>query len=189
MSYLPNDLSSDVLVSLTRVQQNDAALDTAISGNLTQANLSAATQIPNSMLATSNVEDIITFEYGQVAAGAIIPAASATIPIAIIRIPGSGSYTIQGASYAFVAPTGAGTTGSVSINAGSIVASVFSSASTLVSSTLLPVVAANQSAAADFTINTATFSGPTVLALLSTVAGVTASIRLKITLRITRALQ
>lgn len=62
MSYLPNDLTALTTVSNTSIQQNDAALDNAISGNLTQANLSAATQIPNSMLASPNVEEILTFQ-------------------------------------------------------------------------------------------------------------------------------
>jgi hypothetical protein len=188
MSYLPNDLSLDTTLDNVRIQQNDAALDNAISGNLTQANLSSATQIPNSMLASPNVEEFITFSFGG-GTGSTIPTASTSIPIAIIRIPGNATYTVLGATYAFVAPTGGGTTGSVSISAGTITGSVFAPVSTIGVSTLLPVVSSNQSAAADITLSTTSFTAPNVLALLSTVAGVTAAIRLTVTLRVTRSLQ
>lgn len=185
MAYLPNDLTALTTVSNTAIQQNDAALDNAISGNLTEANFSSATRIPNSILASPNVEEIVTFEYGPVSAGAIMPLGT----LEILRIPGTATYTVAGASYAFLAITGGGTTGSVSIQAGSITGSVFVASSTLVNAVALPNIASAQAAAGDFTIATTTFASPTVLALNVTSAGVTNSIRLKVTLRLTRSLQ
>ncbi len=189
MSYLPNDINDDVTVDPAHIQANDAALDNAISGNLTELNFSSATRVPNSMLASPNVEEIIELHWGQVAAGSIWPANSTTIPATMIRIPGSATYTILGASYAYTSVTGGGTTGSVSINAGSIAANVYSSATTLVAGVALPVLTSGQSASADFTLAATSFTAPTTLALLSTVSGATTLLRLTVTLRVTRSLQ
>ena len=194
MSYLPNDLSDDTVVSLTAVQQNDAALDTAISGNLTQANMSAATQFPNSMLATSNVEEIITLEWNTgVAVGAaapLLPAASTTVPLMFKRIGGSGSYTVQSASYSYTVLTSGTVNGSISVRYGTVSANVWATSATMVASTTMNgTVTAGQSAVGDLSLTTSTFSGPLSIALMPEGAGTTSVIRLSITIRLTRALQ
>jgi len=72
------------------VQQNDAALDTAISGNLTQANMSASTQFPNSMLASPNVEFVVTLKYDFLVA--------ATTGLKdLIPLPGTGAVAAEAA--------------------------------------------------------------------------------------------
>lgn len=115
MSYLPNNLASDVVVSLTRVQQNDAALDTAISGNLTQANFSAATQIPNSMLASPNCEGQITLRYD-------FGAAATTGLKDLIFLGGNATYTLQSISYTIFNPAAATPTTSLALTGGTPVA-------------------------------------------------------------------
>lgn len=198
MSYLPNDLSLDTTVQLSRVQQNDAALDTAISGNLTEANMNSATRFPSgsaggpTMLANDDVEDIITLSWEGPGNAAVWPAASASVPADIIRIQGTGTYTVLGASYTAVVPTGGtagGTTGSLSINAGTLSGTNFASSSTIVSSVAMTNIAgAGQTVGGDLTINTASFTAPIYIAALSTLIGTTCLPRVRITLRMTRSL-
>lgn len=91
MAYLPNDLTLATTLDNSQVQANFDALDTAISGNLTELNLSSATRIPNSMLASPNVEQILALS---------APAASfgtSTGNKALLYLGGTGVYTILGA--------------------------------------------------------------------------------------------
>jgi hypothetical protein len=194
VSYLPNNLAADTVVSLTRVQQNDAALDTAISGNLTQANLSSATQIPNSMLANSTVEEIITLEWNNgVAVGAaapILPAASTTVPLQFKRVGGSGTYTVQSASYSYTVLTTGTVNGSISVRLGTVAANVWATSATMVSTTTMNgTVTAGQSAVGDLSLSTSSFTAPLSIALMPEGVGTTSVIRMSITIRLTRALQ
>jgi hypothetical protein len=149
--------------------------------------------LPVAQLTASNVEELVVFEWEGPGNAAVWPAASATVPVDIIRIPGAGSYTVVGASYTAVVPTGGtggGTTGSLSINAGTLSGTNFASSSTIVSSVAMAnIAAAGQTVGGDLTVNTAAFSGPIYLAVLSTVIGTTCLPRVRITLRITRGLQ
>jgi hypothetical protein len=191
MTYLPNNLAGDTVVSLTRVQQNDAALDTAISGNLTEANLSSATQIPSSMLASSDVEEIIVFTVNpRLAAGAVLGAASTTVPYQFVKIGGTGSYTVTSATYAYTVTTGGTTNGSISVRAGTITAGLWVTSSTVVGPTAInDTVTGGQSASGNLSLTTASFSAPTHIALMPEGAGNTAVIALTVTLKIIRALQ
>jgi hypothetical protein len=194
VSYLPNNLAADTVVSLTRVQQNDAALDTAISGNLTQANLSSATSIPNSMLANSTVEEIITLEWNNgVAVGAaapILPAASTTVPLQFKRVGGSGTYTVQSASYSYTVLTTGTVNGSISVRLGTVAANVWATSATMVSTTTMNgTVTAGQSAVGDLSLSTSSFTAPLSIALMPEGVGTTSVIRMSITIRLTRALQ
>ena len=54
MALLPNDLTDDTIVDPAKIMQNDEALETAIEGNLTEANFSSATRVPNSYLANDD---------------------------------------------------------------------------------------------------------------------------------------
>jgi hypothetical protein len=194
VSYLPNQLQNDTVVSLTRVQQNDAALDTAISGNLTQANLSSATSIPNSMLANSTVEEIITLEWNNgVAVGAaapILPAASTTVPLQFKRVGGSGTYTVQSASYSYTVLTTGTVNGSISVRLGTVAANVWATSATMVSTTTMNgTVTAGQSAVGDLSLSTSSFTAPLSIALMPEGVGTTSVIRMSITIRLTRALQ
>lgn len=191
MSYLPNDLSLDTTVSLERVQQNDEALDTAISGNLTQANFSAATQIPNSMLASPSVEEIITLRWGGTTGTILV--ASATQPIDCIPLYGSTTYTVLSASYTYYSAAANNVAGSISVNVGTIVSNAWSNTTTLVSSTALAnATGATQTVTGNLTLNASTFTTtntPTQLALICTGSGTTATPRLVVTLIVKRALQ
>jgi len=190
MTYLVNQLQNDTVVSLTRVQQNDAALDTAISGNLTQANLSSATQIPNSMLANPNVEEVITLRWGGTG-GTVLPSSSTTVPLDCVPIYGSATYTILNATYTYTSAAGAGTAGSIRIDAGTInVSNVFASSTNLVASTALAeVTGTNQTKTAALTLANSTFTAPIQIALLPTNASATTTPRLVVTLIVKRALQ
>lgn len=172
--------------------QDFTALDNLVSGNLTQANFSNATAIPNSLLATSNVEEIITLRYGGIN-GTYTMASSATEPIDCIPLPGSSTYTIQRASYTYFSLAGAGTAGSISVNLGTLSGGNFTSSSTLISSVALTNnTGASQTITGNLTINTSTFTTsttPTQLALLCTNSSSTTTPRLVVTLVVTRALQ
>ena len=50
MAIVPNTLASGATVVASELNQNFSALETAITGNLTEASLSASTAIPNSKL-------------------------------------------------------------------------------------------------------------------------------------------
>lgn len=189
---MPFDVTQDVTVDKSHTQSNFAALDNAISGNLTEINLSSATRIPNSILASPNVEETITLRWGG-PAGTATTAASATQPIDDIPLPAANiTYTVLRASYTYFTPSAAGAAGSVSINVGTIVAGNFTNATTLVNGVALTAnTAANQTVTGNFTLAATTFTAattPTQIALLSTLAGVSA-IRLVVTLVITRSLQ
>lgn len=191
MSYLPYDVTQDVTVDKSHIQSNLAALDNAISGNLTEINLSSATRIANSQLASPNVEEVITLRWG--ATGGTALAVSATQPIDCIPLAGNTTYTIKSASYTYFSTGGAGTAGSVSINFGTIVANAWNNTTTLVNGVALAnVTGANQTATGNFTLANTTFTTaatPTQLALICTVASVTTTPRLVVTLVVTRSLQ
>lgn len=167
------------------------ALDNAISGNLTQANMSSATQFPNLMLATSSVEEIITLRWGGTGGTAL--AVSATQPIDSVPLPGTGAYTIQRASYTYFTAGAAGTAGSLSVNLGTLSGGNFTSTSTLIAATALTNnTAASQTITGNFAISTAAFTATTApiqIAAICTVASVTTTPRLVITLVVTRGLQ
>lgn len=196
MSYLPNDLSGDTVVSLTRVQQNDAALDTAISGNLTQANMSASTQFPNSMLASPNVEELwrLNYVFGPVVGGTkwgtTTNGAGFTTGIKDNwRLGGSDTYTILSADYVLDVQV-VGVTGStvIKIETGSWSGTTWTAATTLVNSTTLSNSLGVTSGA--LTVNTSTITAPTVLALDVTTAMTTPMQgNIVVTLRVKRALQ
>lgn len=164
-------------------------MDTTISGNLTELNFSSATRIPNSIIASPNVEEFLTLDYGLVAAGAVIPAGASGIPVAIKRIQGSGSYTIAGIGYTVTAVTGGGTPGNISLNYGTVSAGAFTSSGTIVASVALPSLSSGQTASGNYTPLITSVSAPTHLAILPTVSGATYSCRLSITFRLIRSLQ
>lgn len=195
MSYLPNDLTLSTTLDNTQVQANDAALDTAISGNLTEQNLSATTRVPNSMLASPNVEEFIFLNWGpKNGTGTAIPAASATLPLDCVPIPASNiTYTILRASYTYRTPSAAGAPGSISINFGTVAAGNFTSSTTLVNSVALTAnTAANQTVTGNLTLAATSFTAattPSQIALLSTLASAAPTISLTVTLVVTRSLQ
>jgi len=156
--------------------------------------MSAATRFPNSMLATSNVEEIITLEWNTgVAVGAVaplLPAASTTVPLMFKRIGGSGSYTVASASYSYTVLTSGTVNGSISVRYGTVSANVWATSATMVASTTMNgTVTAGQSAVGDLSLTTSTFSAPLSIALMPEGAGTTSVIRLSVTIRLTRALQ
>lgn len=191
MSYLPNDITQDVTVDKNHLQSNFAALDNAISGNLTELNLSSASRIPNAQLASPNVEEIITLRWGATTGTAMV--ASATNPIDAIPLPGTGTYTILRASYTYFSTGAAGTAGSISVNLGTCAAGSFTSSSTLIASTALTnVTAGGQVITGNLTVSSPTFTAattPTQLAIICTVSSVTTTPRLVVTLVVTRSLQ
>lgn len=191
MAYLPYDISSETTVDPTHIQANDAALDNAISGNLTELNFASATRMSNSMLASPNVEEIITLRWGGT--GGTLMVAAATAPLDCIPLSSTATYTLQSASYTYFSAAGAGTAGSVSINFGTIVASAFNNVATLVNAVALTNnTAVNQTITGNFAIATATFTPGTTpgqIALICTVNSAVTTPRLVVTLRVTRALQ
>jgi hypothetical protein len=195
MSYLPNDLTLSATLDNTQVQGNDAALDTAISGNLTELNFSSATRVPNSMLASPNVEEIITLRWGaKDGVGTAIPGASATQPLDCIPIPASSiTYTVLKASYTYFTPSAAAAPGSISVNFGTVSGGNFTSSTTLVSSVALTAnTGANQTITGNLTLAATSFTAattPSQIALLSTLASAAPTISLVVTLVVTRSLQ
>lgn len=194
MAYLPYDISTETTVDPTHIQANDAALDNAISGNLTETAFSSATRMPNSTLASPNVEEIITLRWGGPTGTAL--AVSATQPIDCVPIPASNIvYTILRASYTyFGGPGAAGAAGSISINFGTIVANNWNNVTTLVNAVALTATTgANQTVTGNFALAASTFTAattPSQIAALCTVAsGGGCTPRLVVTLVVTRALQ
>lgn len=195
MSYLPIDLTAQTLVSLQQIYQDLQALDTAISGNLTQSAMSSATRFPSgasggpTMLANDDVEVWFTLRWGGPTGTAL--AVSATQPIDCAPVPGTAIYTVQSASYTYFSLGAAGTAGSISVNIGTLAAGVFTSTTTIVNAVALANVAgASQTVTGTLAIATATFtaSASAQLAALCTVASVTTTPRLVIVLRCTRSL-
>lgn len=191
MSYLPNDISLATTVDPTQIQANDAALDNAISGNLTELAFASATRIPNSMLASPNVEHTIELRWGGTTGTAFTTAGGQ--PIDCVPLPSSGTYTIQSASYTYFSLGGAGTAGSIRVDVGTVAAGAFSSASNVITAVALANnTGASQTIAGSLTVAVPTFvaAAGTNIALSCTVnsaAGTTP--RLVVTLRLTRALQ
>ncbi len=185
MAYLPFDLTLSTTLSNSQVQANDAALDTAISGNLTEANLSSATRIPNAMLATSNVEELIQFNF--IHSVALTPGNKFNV-----NIHGTGTYTIVGGRYSFTCSGGTPAAGNTfQILAGNYNGTTFVTSSTLVNTTSFYTSAGNVANSADLTIATSTFTGPTTLVFpISAVSGTPPTGGLiSATLRVTRSLQ
>jgi hypothetical protein len=189
---LPYDVTLDGGVNASHVQSNFTTIANKF-GALVAADMPSLI-LPSSQLTASSVEEFIRLEYDGPGVGAVWPAASTTVPVDIIRIPGSGVYTVVGASYTAVVPTGGtgGTvTGSLSINAGTLSGTDFASSSTIVASVAMSnsLTAAGKTVGGDLTISTATFTGPIYIALLSTLVGTTTVPRVRVTLRVTRGLQ
>lgn len=194
MSYLPNQLQNDTVVSLTRVQQNDAALDTAISGNLTQANLSSATSIPNSMLANSTVEFAVNLHY-------FFTTAATTGLKYMVPLPGSGTYTIQNVTYAIYNPAAATPTTSLALTGGTpasgntfvVQAGTITAGAWVVTNTILNTTQFYTSATAQLTsgsIVTSTETAPIAIAINVTAVNTPPTNGgITIGLRLTRALQ
>lgn len=191
MAYCPNDIASETTVDNTTIQQNFDALDTAISGNLTEANLSSATRIPNSKLASSNVEEVIALRYCSVG-GFSAPgqAPGGTTVKDIQRLSGSGVYTVVGASYV-VNTTTATTAGSttVTVEAGSYVAGVWTATSTLVAAVAVAGQGSVAATQGDFTLSGTTITAPSQIAFRFPAAGTSHVLNMIITLRLTRSLQ
>lgn len=196
MSYLPNDLSTDVIVQLARVQQNDAALDTAISGNLTEANLNSATRIPSgsaggpTMLANDDVEETIVLRWGGTTGTAFTTAGGQ--PIDCVALPVAGTYTIQSAAYSYFSLAGAGTAGSIRVDIGTVAAGAFSSSSNVITSVALANnTGASQTIAGTLAVAVSSFTATsaTNIALSCTVNSVTTTPRLAVTLVLTRSLR
>lgn len=143
------------------------------------------------MLASPNVEEIITLRWG--ATGGTGLAASATLPIDAVPLPGNTTYTVLRASYAYFSAGAAGTAGSISLNLGTIAAGVFTSTTTLVNAVALANnTGANQMVSGNFTLANSSFTTattPTHIAALCTVSSVTTTPRLVVTLVVTRSLQ
>jgi len=188
---LPYDITLDGGVNASHVQSNFQTIANKF-GTLVAADMPSLA-LPTTQLTASTIEEIITLKWDIASTPAVWPAASTTVPLDIIRIPGSGVYTVVGASYTATVPTGGtggGTTGSLSINAGTLSGTNFASSSTIVASVAMTnIAAAGQTVGGDLAINTAAFTGPIYIALLSTLAGTTCFPRARITLRITRGLQ
>jgi len=191
MAYLPVDLNTRTTLLNSEVMQDFTALDNLVSGNLTQANFSTATAIPNTLLATSNVEEVLTLRWGGPTGTAM--AVSATEPIDCIPLPGSSTYTIVRASYTYFSGGAAGTAGSISVNLGTVAGGNFTSTSTLINSVALTNnTAANNTVTGNLAIATSTFTTattPTQLALVCTGSSATTTPRLVVTLVVTRSLQ
>jgi hypothetical protein len=192
MSYLVDDLTLSTTLDNTQVQGNDAALDTTISGNLTELNFSSATRVPNSMLASPNVEEIITLRWGDDASGGL--AVSATIPFDCVPLPAANiTYTVLRASYTYFTPAAAGTAGSIRIDVGTVAAGIFTAVTNLVAPVALTNnTGANQIITGNFTLAATSFTAattPSQIAALCTVASITTTPRLVVTLVVTRSLQ
>lgn len=191
MSYLPHDITQDVTVSNTNIQSNFAAVDNAISGNLTEINLSSATRIPNAQLASPNVEETITLRWGGPTGTAMV--AAATQPIDAIPLGTNVTYTITKASYTYFSLGAAGTAGSISVNLGTIVANAFVNSTTLVTAVALTNnTGASQTVTGNLTLASSTFTTaatPAQLALICTTGSTTTTPRLVVTLVVTRTLQ
>lgn len=188
---LPYDITLDGGVNASHVQSNFQTIANKF-GALAAADMPGLA-LPTTQLTASAVEELIPLEFDGPGIGLVWPAASTTVPVDIRRIPGSGVYTVVGATYTAMIPTGGtagGTTGSLSINAGTLSGTDFASSSTIVASVAMTnIAAAGRTVGGDLTINTAAFTGPIYIALLSTVIGTTCLPRVRVTLRVTRGLQ
>lgn len=193
MSYLVDDLTLSTTLDNSQVQGNDAALDTAISGNLTELNFSSATRIPNSILASPNVEETIILSYDGPGRNLVWPAASTTVPIDILRIGGTATYTVLSADYTATIPTGGtggGTTGSLRLDAGTLSGTNFASSTNLVAAVAMTnIAAAGQTVSGSLTLAGTSFTAPIHIAALSTLIGTTCLPLVRITIRVTRSLQ
>jgi hypothetical protein len=177
MSYLPNDLTLSTTLDNSQVQANDAALDTAISGNLTELNLSSATRIPNSMLASPNVEETLVLN---------APAASFGITTgnkAILYLSGSGVYTISDV-HLDANVTGGTTTSQIRLLSGA----TFGTLGVLVNNTPCPPGTTTQTV---LTSLSSTITAPQLIIMDVTTAFTVAPTggAIAISLRVTRSLQ
>jgi hypothetical protein len=64
MAILPHDISLDTTVDNDHIQENDEALETALS-NLTEANFTSATRIPNSKLENNDFTFNVVLKFRQ----------------------------------------------------------------------------------------------------------------------------
>ena len=192
MGYLPFDLTLSTTLSNSQAQANDAALDTAISGNLTQANMSADTRFPNAMLASPNVEELIVLPF---VFGSFNGAASGlTVGNKVAAgIHGTSNYTILGARLDFNCVLGTAAAGNTfQILAGNYTGSGFTTTSTIVNSTSFyttPVTGVNGSS--NLTLASTSLTAPTTLLLnVNAISGTPPQGGLLVvTLRVTRSLQ
>jgi hypothetical protein len=96
MAILPNDLTTETIVAAASIQQNDEALENAIEGNLTEANMSASTQLPNAYLANNDFVFTVTLNVQNPAANwiATADAVMTATPMPYDSTEGNATYTI-----------------------------------------------------------------------------------------------
>ena len=189
---LPFNITADLGANASHIQSNFQALANKFNGAINANDLDPGIVLPSANLSANQVEEIVEFTLNpRLATGAVLGAASTTVPYQFVRLGGTGAYTVVSASFAYTVVTGGGAAnGSISIRLGNIVGNLWSTSSTIVAPIALTgTLVAGQSASGDFALATTTFTAPTGIALMPEGAGATNVISLTVTLRLTRSLQ
>lgn len=104
MAVVPNTFSAGATIVAADLNANFSALETAITGNLTETSLSASTRLPNSKLANDDFTFGVDLQFRTGAGGSAWIATPSTVNavagLAYDATEGVTAYSIIGATYA-----------------------------------------------------------------------------------------